>query len=225
VVVDLGQSQLTEDDFEVVLSYVDKNASGSIEFDEFCAWIESEKDDSGMVEKGKVDEIWDWADADGDGFLNFEEIRLLMQTTDQQEFGAEDYASFCAALGVKDAEQGMKFSVLKRLYDEGMADVESDFYHIFHKKKLDAIWNWASSDANLAGRLKFEAVRRLAVATEPRAADFDEKGYAAMCAALGVDTEKGISFDDLKCRYLDKAYPFCDLNASHAALVLGGLID
>uniref|UniRef100_A0A7S1BTW0 EF-hand domain-containing protein n=1 Tax=Corethron hystrix TaxID=216773 RepID=A0A7S1BTW0_9STRA len=80
--------------------------------------------------KDKVRAIHELFDKDGDGFLNFEELRSLQLTTSGQKMDETHYVMACRALDCH-PKQGLSLDALRLTYASEGSSVDDDFGKVF----------------------------------------------------------------------------------------------
>ncbi|KAL3913509.1 MAG: hypothetical protein SGILL_006459 [Bacillariaceae sp.] len=92
-------------------------------------------DDKGLLSfaegfRDKVQILFDHFDADGDGYLKYEELRKLQAATDEVVLSEEMYVMACKALNCH-PKTGVSLEALKFTYASEGADIEKDFETVF----------------------------------------------------------------------------------------------
>ena len=147
--------------------------------------------------------IWAWADFDGDGYLNRQEINRLSVATDGKVPDDADYSDMCQQFGdgVVDEAVGLTFAQCSMIYELDIASVDKDHAALFTPEDrstfLKAIWSWADSDGdgflnqNESDRLQ---VKTLGIQTEAASLSSSEV-WLAVCLQLQADPEVGLNYE------------------------------
>ena len=88
--------------------------------------------DAGAATKRKSDEIFAHFDKDGDGHLNYAELRMLGQATGG-ELPENAYKQICQEIGANPAKGVSKELLLLMYTDAGLGDAHRDYNLIFNK--------------------------------------------------------------------------------------------
>jgi len=82
----------------------------------------------------KVRQLHEHFDADGDGYLSFEEIRSLQLLTSGADMPPDQYVMVCRALGCHPTK-GISLEALRLTYASEGTDIDEDYRKVFPKGK------------------------------------------------------------------------------------------
>jgi hypothetical protein len=170
-----------------------------------CSAAASVETESARLAAGQLKAIWSWADFDGDGHLNRQEVDRLSMATDGRVVEDEEFSDMCKQFGegVVDQAVGLNFEQYSMIYELDIESVAKDHAALFSAEDrsafLKAIWSWADQDGD--GFLNQDEADRLQAKTEPAGSEGTRLAspafWAAACLTLEADPSVGLDYDQM----------------------------
>lgn len=142
-----------------------------------------------QTEEEKIRFLFDWADQDKDGLLNFKETNrlcLLQGATITQE----QFRALSKQLGFN-PRRGMSLEVASKVWD----DYEDDYQAVLALEKKRFMFKWADKDGN--GYISKEEFVLLIQLSDPKATASDEE-WRTFCAQYKANPRKGLNWEAAK---------------------------